>query len=670
MDSCNCPEVVYLRKENAALIEQLEKTQNASKILTERYRKDKQKWKGWLEDYKRTQEEGHANTASTATRTDRTERRVEVDLPYNEGYDYYGIESAVSILETRNSAVVAASSNNNAIQDDKVVKEPSYMKKIFQRLDAAAKKHAASTSGPSKHKELIKTETPTKPAQPALSSYRSGLASIVEDGTDGFHPTHKRSNPVDEVDEGTLNALLFTSTPVAPSLKGLSKTATSSWTPPTDNNCPTDVDTSSSKDDLSRAYNSKSVLGKPGVKTPDEPLQTSPKSPLPIKREIEEPELHTPPATRRRTGEVLTSFPASKLHVKAPSSQHATAQIAPAKRKQQELDDKDRVPRLFRSPVPNERKLDTVIPSARNDPPHRPTPVTSPKRKERTAAVGLNAFKINPDYNQGLDYAFTETVRSKEARKCLPSCTKHCCKNGLKKFLEAAGMPRAPKNGPKWDRQEATNVGIPRLSMLDEFNPAKLPGFPSFRNIKPRGKNAHGVSSAESNANGTDYDGSHEPHENENNPNGDEDFTDQPDHLFRRADLDSSLDHNAEAILQRESSVTLPLASSDAYPYEGPFLAPRPPYSAAPPSPPYRIPSPPPDDDIINDHDMSEFLDRFGRHREAHPRRNTPPGFWDSEMPDTPRQQELNLEAELVREIKIERRRREAETEGGKWIRR
>jgi hypothetical protein len=694
MDSCNCPKVVYLRNENAALIKQLEKTQNAVKTLTENYRKDKQKWKGWLADYKRTQEERHANTGSIAVRTDVVERRTEVDLSYNEGYDYYDIESAASILETVNPAVAELSSGDDATPDDKVADEPNILQRLLQRLQETPRKNAASTPGPSKLKEPAKPENPTKPAQPvrpARSSYRSGLASLVEDGTDGFHPTHKRTNPVNEVDGGTLSALLSTLTPATPSLKGkgLSRTATSPWTPPAYNNRPPNVDsapiTPSLKDGLSKVYISKSVLGKPSLNESDEPLPPSPKSPLapiarmispiPAKRKPEEAELYTPSATKRRTGEVLTSPPAGRLYVNAPSSKPATAQSVPAKRKQQEPDDKSRLPRVFRSPGSRKRDLDTVTPSARIGPLPRPTLITPQERKGPTAAAGLNAFKINPDYNQGLDYAFTETVRSKEARKCLPSCTKHCCKNGLKKFLEAAGMPRAPQNGPRWDRQEATNDGLPGLSKLAELDPAELSRVSSSRNISPRGNNAHGALPADSNDDGIDCDDSQEIYNNDNNPNGDEDFGDQLDRLIKRALLDPRLDYDvAVAILRRELSESAPPAPPAAPPREPPLAPPQAPYSAAPPSSPYSPASPPPqapiNDVIINDNDMSEFLDRFGRHREAHPRRNTPPGFWDSEMPDTPRQRQLDWEAEVVREREMERRRREAEMEGGRWIKR
>ncbi|KAK8138826.1 DNA repair protein/CtIP [Apiospora sp. TS-2023a] len=45
----------------------------------------------------------------------------------------------------------------------------------------------------------------------------------------------------------------------------------------------------------------------------------------------------------------------------------------------------------------------------------------------------LGDFKINPKHNDGLDYAFSEVVRNKEDRLCLPGCVKEeCCAPGFR----------------------------------------------------------------------------------------------------------------------------------------------------------------------------------------------------------------------------------------------
>lgn len=63
--------------------------------------------------------------------------------------------------------------------------------------------------------------------------------------------------------------------------------------------------------------------------------------------------------------------------------------------------------------------------------------------------LDITNFRVNPDLNEGRDYAFAETVRNREARKCLPGCAKTCCKE-LAGFVEAAGLPTPAPRGPRW----------------------------------------------------------------------------------------------------------------------------------------------------------------------------------------------------------------------------
>lgn len=47
-------------------------------------------------------------------------------------------------------------------------------------------------------------------------------------------------------------------------------------------------------------------------------------------------------------------------------------------------------------------------------------------------------FKPNPAYNQGYSYAFSETVRKRADRLCLPGCTNlQCCGSTFRAFAEA-----------------------------------------------------------------------------------------------------------------------------------------------------------------------------------------------------------------------------------------
>ncbi|KIW28823.1 uncharacterized protein PV07_04689 [Cladophialophora immunda] len=80
----------------------------------------------------------------------------------------------------------------------------------------------------------------------------------------------------------------------------------------------------------------------------------------------------------------------------------------------------------------------------------RKVPVTNkaaeksgPLRSRPVLQLDLSHFKVNPKYTEGLDYAFQDVVRNKEARKCLPNCMRpECC--GTKFRVLAETLPRDP----------------------------------------------------------------------------------------------------------------------------------------------------------------------------------------------------------------------------------
>ena len=77
-------------------------------------------------------------------------------------------------------------------------------------------------------------------------------------------------------------------------------------------------------------------------------------------------------------------------------------------------------------------------------------PDDEPLRARPLNRLGPDHFKINPDYNQGLDYAFNEVVRNHEQRKCLPGCTKdNCCGSKFRKLVEIGGLP-TPRTSGLW----------------------------------------------------------------------------------------------------------------------------------------------------------------------------------------------------------------------------
>ncbi|KAK1995747.1 DNA repair protein/CtIP [Colletotrichum falcatum] len=60
---------------------------------------------------------------------------------------------------------------------------------------------------------------------------------------------------------------------------------------------------------------------------------------------------------------------------------------------------------------------------------HTPLPaVRGSLRTKPMDAMGLEDFKVNPKFNDGSDYAYSEVVRGKDDRACLPGCTDmNCC---------------------------------------------------------------------------------------------------------------------------------------------------------------------------------------------------------------------------------------------------
>ncbi len=93
-------------------------------------------------------------------------------------------------------------------------------------------------------------------------------------------------------------------------------------------------------------------------------------------------------------------------------------------------------------------------------------PDQEPLRARPVSRLNLNDFKVNPNYNQGYDYAFQETVRGRDARqKCLRGCTKpECCG---RKFRVLAEMDREAR-GPLTLSQKESQKEADEL-LLEEY---------------------------------------------------------------------------------------------------------------------------------------------------------------------------------------------------------
>jgi hypothetical protein len=67
----------------------------------------------------------------------------------------------------------------------------------------------------------------------------------------------------------------------------------------------------------------------------------------------------------------------------------------------------------------------------------RPESEEEPLRLRPLDELDLDDFRINSEYNQGYDYAFTDVVRGKDERRCLSGCTDpSCCGEKFRKVVE------------------------------------------------------------------------------------------------------------------------------------------------------------------------------------------------------------------------------------------
>lgn len=88
-------------------------------------------------------------------------------------------------------------------------------------------------------------------------------------------------------------------------------------------------------------------------------------------------------------------------------------------------------------------------------------PEDEPLRSRPLESLALNDFKVNPNYNQGYNYAFTDAVRNQTDRRCLPGCIKpECCGN---KFRALAEIQRNPDQPLTMSQEEEDEV------LLEEF---------------------------------------------------------------------------------------------------------------------------------------------------------------------------------------------------------
>lgn len=76
------------------------------------------------------------------------------------------------------------------------------------------------------------------------------------------------------------------------------------------------------------------------------------------------------------------------------------------------------------------------LPRGLENAPSPPRPEDEPLRSRPTNILSPDDFKVNPNY-LGSDFAFADTFRGREQRRCLPGCTRpECCGDAFRKAVE------------------------------------------------------------------------------------------------------------------------------------------------------------------------------------------------------------------------------------------
>lgn len=69
-------------------------------------------------------------------------------------------------------------------------------------------------------------------------------------------------------------------------------------------------------------------------------------------------------------------------------------------------------------------------------------PEHEPLRARPLHRLNLEDFKVNPKVSGELGYAYRESIRKREEKKCLPGCTREECCGAIRRFIAAGGLPQ------------------------------------------------------------------------------------------------------------------------------------------------------------------------------------------------------------------------------------
>ncbi|KAI5197631.1 SAE2-domain-containing protein [Aureobasidium subglaciale] len=173
-----------------------------------------------------------------------------------------------------------------------------------------------------------------------------------------------------------------------------------------------------------------------------------------IKRGFKKPRIDDgtskPVGTGRLNGLLEGTSPQADRTISSPRS-------APAVQRQREWLDKAISKESEKHTVTRsvEKPVNRVTRTLRDRPIPRPTvqrynpkddpdaiqPELEPLRARPLQRLNLDDFKVNPNYSGALGYAYRESIRKYEEKKCLPGCTREECCGAIRKFIAAGGLP-------------------------------------------------------------------------------------------------------------------------------------------------------------------------------------------------------------------------------------
>ncbi|KAK5172647.1 uncharacterized protein LTR77_002767 [Saxophila tyrrhenica] len=192
------------------------------------------------------------------------------------------------------------------------------------------------------------------------------------------------------------------------------------------------------------------------IAQPEDDPATSPERPPSATKRA--PQRYKAPMRATAEDEPLRSRPPRTLR---PEDQYTTPN-------QQRQEGKSRSP--VKRPVYNKR------PRGLEKSPPPPEPEEEPLRARPLDSLHLDDFKINPKY-LGSDFAFSDTLRGREQRRCLQGCTRpDCCGNAFRTAIEMGAIKSSKSDsqvledylGPDWDQIMGSFGPEKRKSMLTD----------------------------------------------------------------------------------------------------------------------------------------------------------------------------------------------------------